>query len=170
MGRFFLTAERRSLLERAGERLTLAIARRSPDPRKRGSSSWKHRCGSCCATIKLHAEDAALTARSQQLESELEALKQDQATQTQTLKTQGQDIQTVEAKSPSPPTVITSMLNGRPLFASQNGRFSLTLRTVMQLDTAAYFQDPVGPIATDLRRSGPALGASAANVDAAHAR
>jgi phosphate-selective porin OprO/OprP len=62
------------------------------------------------------------------------------------------------------------MLSGRPVFASANGRFTLTVRTVSQLDTAAYFQGAPGPIATDLRRSGPALGATAANVDLTHAR
>ncbi len=52
------------------------------------------------------------------------------------------------------------MLNGRPVFTSANGRFTVTAHTVMQLDTGAYFQAAPGPIATDLRRSGPALGAT----------
>ena len=40
----------------------------------------------------------------------------------------------------------------------------------MQFDTAAYAQRSAGPMTTDLRRNGPALGASASNVDPAHAR
>ena len=40
----------------------------------------------------------------------------------------------------------------------------------MQFDTAQYDQRSAGPIATDLRRDGPALGGSTSNVDAAHAR
>jgi phosphate-selective porin OprO/OprP len=79
-------------------------------------------------------------------------------------------VQTVQASVPPAPSVIDNMLAGRPVFTSAGGRFTLTLRTVMQLDAAAYFQDGAGPVATDLRRSGPALGASVGNVDLVHAR
>lgn len=68
------------------------------------------------------------------------------------------------------PSTTVSLANGRPTFATSDGRFSATLHAVMQLDTAAYDQASPGPVATDLRRSGPALGASAGNVDLAHAR
>jgi phosphate-selective porin OprO/OprP len=40
----------------------------------------------------------------------------------------------------------------------------------MQLDAATYDQRSPGPITSDFRRSGPALGATATNVDLAHAR
>jgi len=60
--------------------------------------------------------------------------------------------------------------NGRPTFATADGKFSASLRGVVQLDTSVYDQRSPGPIATDLRRDGPALGASTSNVDAAHAR
>ena len=68
------------------------------------------------------------------------------------------------------PSTTVSLANGRPSFATADGRFSATLHAVMQLDTAAYEQASPGPLTTDLRRSGPALGASASNVDLAHAR
>ena len=74
------------------------------------------------------------------------------------------DVRTQEAALP------TISLNGAPTFATADGRFSTTVHAVMQLDTAAYSQQSAGPIATDLRRSGPALGASATNVDLTHAR
>jgi phosphate-selective porin OprO/OprP len=119
---------------------------------------------------RLHAQDEALTAQDQALEAEVQELKQGQAVQVQTLETQAHDLQTVEAKEPAPPAVITNMLSGRPVWTSANGRFTLTMHTVMQLDTGAYFQPAAGPTATDLRRSGPALGATAANVDLVHAR
>ncbi|HVM99087.1 MAG TPA: porin [Caulobacteraceae bacterium] len=126
---------------------------------------------------KLHAQDEQLTARAEQLETEVAALKQSEASQTQVIQTQGQTLQaqaqsikTVEANAPAAPSVVTNMLNGRPFFTSADGRFTFTAHTVMQLDTAAYFQAAPGPIAEDLRRSGPALGASAANVDLTHAR
>jgi phosphate-selective porin OprO/OprP len=68
------------------------------------------------------------------------------------------------------PSTTVSLAGGRPTFATADGRFSATLHAVMQLDAAAYDQGAAGPAATDLRRSGPALGASASNVDLAHAR
>jgi len=68
------------------------------------------------------------------------------------------------------PTTTVSLANGRPTFSTADGRFSATLHAVMQLDTAAYDQGSPGATATDLRRSGPALGASASNVDLTHAR
>jgi phosphate-selective porin OprO/OprP len=58
----------------------------------------------------------------------------------------------------------------RPVISSPDGRFSLTPHVVMQFDAAEYDQADAGPVASDLRRSGPALGASASNVDLAHAR
>jgi phosphate-selective porin OprO/OprP len=109
------------------------------------------------------AKDEALSAQAGQLAVEVEALKRDQAAQIKT-------IDTVAAKIPPPPSVVTTMTNGRPVFTSANGRFTTTIHGVMQLDTAAYDQRSPGPIASDLRRSGPALGASASNVDLAHAR
>jgi phosphate-selective porin OprO/OprP len=63
-----------------------------------------------------------------------------------------------------------SVSNGRPTWSSADGKFSVSLRGVLQLDAAAYDQRGAGPVATDLRRSGPALGASASNVDLSHAR
>jgi phosphate-selective porin OprO/OprP len=63
-----------------------------------------------------------------------------------------------------------SLPNGRPTFATADGKFSASLRGVVQLDAAAYDQRGAGPVTTDLRRSGPALGASATNVDLSHAR
>ena len=109
------------------------------------------------------AKDQALAAQAQQLASEVEALKRAQASEIQT-------IQTVADKTPPPPSVVTTMATGRPIFTSANGRFSTTVHAVMQLDTGAYLQPSAGPIGTDLRRSGPALGASASNVDLTHAR
>src|SRR5437879_1502322 len=69
------------------------------------------------------------------------------------------------AKAPAP-----VIANGRPGIASADGRFTANFHVVTQLDAAAYQQAAAGPIATDLRRSGPALGSSAANVDLTHAR
>ena len=107
--------------------------------------------------------DQALAAQAEQLAAEVQALKTAQASEIKT-------IQTVSDKVSPPPSVITNMATGRPVFTSANGRFTTTVHAVMQLDTGAYFQPSPGPIATDFRRSGPALGASAGNVDLVHAR
>ena len=109
------------------------------------------------------ARDHALADQAQQLAAEVEALKRAQASEIQT-------VQAVADRTPPPPAVTTTMASGRPIFTSANGRFTTTVHAVMQLDTAAYDQASAGPIATDLRRSGPALGATAANVDLTHAR
>jgi phosphate-selective porin OprO/OprP len=63
-----------------------------------------------------------------------------------------------------------TVANGRPTFASADGKWSVTLHGVVQFDAADYGQRGAGPTATDLRRSGPALGGSASNVDVSHAR
>ena len=60
--------------------------------------------------------------------------------------------------------------NGKPGIASADGKFTANFHVVTQLDGAAYQQQTPGPIATDLRRSGPALGSSIANADLTHAR
>jgi phosphate-selective porin OprO/OprP len=60
--------------------------------------------------------------------------------------------------------------NGRPGIASADGNFTANFHVVTQLDGGDYFQAAPGPIATDQRRSGPALGANVGNVDLTHAR
>ncbi|MFZ5721707.1 MAG: OprO/OprP family phosphate-selective porin [Pseudomonadota bacterium] len=45
-----------------------------------------------------------------------------------------------------------SMDNGRPAFASADGRFTANLNGFFQLDGAIYDQDSAGPLATDFRR------------------
>jgi phosphate-selective porin OprO/OprP len=109
------------------------------------------------------AKDEALAARADALAVEVDALKRAQAPPIQT-------IAAAEGRAPAPPPAVTTLANGRPIFSSADGQFTTTLRTVMQLDTAAYDQASAGPLAADLRRSGPALGATAANVDLTHAR
>jgi phosphate-selective porin OprO/OprP len=150
---------------------TAALAAKAPDPGEARMEQLEAEIQQLKADNQhLHQEEGALQDRAERLQGEVEELKQGQASQTEALQTQQQQVQTVQASIPPAPSMIDTMLAGRPVFASANGRFTLTLHTVMQLDTAAYFQGPSGPIATDLRRSGPALGASAANVDLVHAR
>ena len=101
-----------------------------------------------------------LEAEVQQLAAEVQDLKRSQAAQIVTLAN-------VEAKKP--PAAV-SFVNGRPNFATSDGNFTATVHGVMQFDNAIYDQKSPGPLASDFRRSGPALSASATNVEAAHAR
>jgi phosphate-selective porin OprO/OprP len=66
--------------------------------------------------------------------------------------------------------VVTTLNNGVPTIASTDGRFTANFHGILQFDAGGYDQSQLGPISTDLRRSGPALGASASNVDLTHAR
>jgi TolA-binding protein len=119
---------------------TAALAAKAPDPREARMEQLEAEIQQLKSdNQRLHQEGDALRDRADRLQGEVEELKQDQATQTSEIKTQQDRVQTVEAKIPPPPSVIDDMLNGRPVFTSANGRFTLTLHTVMQLDTAAYF-------------------------------
>ncbi len=109
-------------------------------------------------------------ARINQLEAEVHALigevqdlKHEQAAQIQTLNT-------APAPAPDKPSAVASIANGRPVIASADGAFSVTLHGVMQFDAAQYLQHSAGPTNADFRRDGPALGSSTSNTDAGHAR
>ncbi|MGA0602332.1 OprO/OprP family phosphate-selective porin [Caulobacter sp. KR2-114] len=124
---------------------------------------------------KLAAEDQQLMAQAQALAAEVEALKQGQAAQAQSV----QSVQVAQAKDearaaaaakPSPSSVVTTLAAGRPIWSTADGRFTTSVHAILQMDAGLYSQAAAGPIATDLRRSGPAVGASAGNVDLAHAR
>ena len=124
--------------------------------------------GSALAQTPPAADDR--DARINQLESEVhalmtevETLKHDQATQIQTLSTPANT-------APPKPSAIASIAGGRPVISSADGAFSATLHGVMQFDAAQYLQSSAGPTSSDFRRDGPALGASASNTDAGHAR
>ena len=80
------------------------------------------------------------------------------------------EIKDVRDSTPPKPTGSVSLANGTPTFSSADGAYTATLHGLFQLDAAAYSQGSAGTTTTDLRRDGPALGASATNTDAAHAR
>ena len=64
------------------------------------------------------------------------------------------DILTLKAP-PSGGTGILSLPNGKPTFATADGRFTGNIHSVMQFDAAHYSQATLGPVATDFRRSQP---------------
>jgi phosphate-selective porin OprO/OprP len=106
-------------------------------------------------------------AKLEALEAEVEALR----AQLADLKASTvAEINQVRDTVPAKPAATVSIANGAPTFSSSDGSFTETLHGVLQLDTAAYNQGSAGPTTTDLRRDGPALGASTSNADAGHAR
>jgi phosphate-selective porin OprO/OprP len=108
--------------------------------------------------LALVARLDALERQNAELAAQIQDLKAQTSAQTQAVRDEVHSAATV------------SVAGGRPTFTSADGKFSATLHGVMQFDAAAYDQGSPGPIATDLRRSGPALGASTSNVDLTHAR
>jgi len=106
----------------------------------------------------LQNENAELKAEVGELQSQVADLKSSTVEQ----------LSDVRQTAQNQPRV--SLAGGRPSFSTADGQFTAALRGQIQLDTAAYLQPSAGPITTDLRRSGPALGASASNVDLTHAR
>src|SRR6516164_5752288 len=117
------------------------------------------------STAPAHASSGVSQEQALALTARLDALEQHNAdleAQIADLKAQvagGQQL--IREEVAAQPKV--SLANGRPTFTSADGKFSASLRGVIQLDTAYYDQRGAGPVTTDLRRSGPALGASASN-------
>lgn len=79
------------------------------------------------------------------------------------------EIRAGRAAAPPKPAAV-SLPNGAPTFAAADGPYTATMHGVLQFDAAAFNQGSAGPTTTDLRRDGPALGASTSNADAGHAR
>ncbi len=124
---------------------------------------------------RLEAAVAALqglAADNQQLESQNAELKAEvRQLQAQVIDLKATTIQQLDdvRQTASSQSTVT-FPGGRPTFATADGKFTAALRGQLQLDTAAYLQHAPGPITSDLRRDGPALGSSATNVDLGHAR
>jgi len=111
------------------------------------------------------AQNQQLQQQNAELKGEVGQLQAQVADLKATTVTQLDDVRQTESSQPK-----VTFPGGRPTFASADGKFTASLRGQLQLDTAAYLQPSAGPTSADLRRDGPALGASATNVDAAHAR
>lgn len=108
---------------------------------------------------------ASAEAKLDALEAELAALR----AQVADLKAQSvaeiRDLRDTAAQQPK-----AVIANGKPGIASADGKFTANFHVVTQIDAADYFQQSPGNVATDLRRSGPAVGSNIGNVDLAHAR
>jgi phosphate-selective porin OprO/OprP len=111
----------------------------------------------------LAAENAALKDQVAQLQAKVNGLSASGA---------GEEIKTIPTTPTAggAPSVTSTFANGEPGIATADGRFSANLYALVQLDSAYYDQAAAGPISTDLRRTGPALGYSSSNIDDTHAR
>lgn len=94
----------------------------------------------------LAAADEATDARIKALEEQLELLQ----SQIADLK-QATNASIAAVRSDATSTTV-SLANGRPTFATSDGRFTASLRGVFQLDAGHYDQASPGPLATDFRR------------------
>jgi phosphate-selective porin OprO/OprP len=113
------------------------------------------------------AASAGVEAKLEALQAEVEALKAQLADLKASTVAEIRDVRGAAAPKPA---ATVSIAKGAPTFASADGAYSATLHGQLQLDSAAFSQASAGPTAADFRRSGPALGASASNADAGHAR
>jgi phosphate-selective porin OprO/OprP len=127
--------------------------------------------GAAWAQVEAAVASDPREARIEQLESEVaqlaaevHELKRDQAKDVQTIAT----VQSAQATAPA--ASLATITAGKPSIASADGRFTANFHGILQFDAGQYVQSSAGPLAIDQRRSGPALGATAANVDLVHAR
>ena len=110
------------------------------------------------------AENAALRAQVGALEARVEALQS-----APPAPSGGVAFPTAPSAS-NAPVASSTFGNGEPGIATANGKFSLNFYALVHLDAALYDQAAPGPLSSDFRRDGPALGYSASNVDSLHAR
>ncbi len=107
---------------------------------------------------QLEAQVRALVAANQSEAAQIQALTAAIADLKQARATPAKAIQTIPPPAPpsakTAPAAIASIAGGKPVIASADGRFSLTLHGIVQFDAALYNQSAAGPIATDQRRSG----------------
>jgi phosphate-selective porin OprO/OprP len=112
---------------------------------------------------QLQQRDDAIEKENAILKGEVEDLNAQVADLKSSTVEQLEDVRETDDKAPK-----VSFPNGRPTFSTADGAFTVSLRGVLQFDSAAYFQGAAGPTSSDFRRDGPALGTS--GIDAAHAR
>lgn len=87
--------------------------------------------------------DAKLAAMQQQLD----AMQQQLAEMKTAEETQDADIATLKLP-PAPASVATTLSNGKPAFATADGRFTANIRAIVMMDMGKYFQDNNLPAAT----------------------
>ncbi len=141
-----------------------APAAKGPDPRDAKIEMLEQQLQQMNQALdSLRANGGASNERLDQLQAQMNAFAAQLADMKGATEAAQADIITLKAP-PAGNAVTPSLPNGRPSFATADGRFTANLHSVMQFDTTQYFQDSPGSLNTDLRRSGSGAG------EAAHAR
>jgi phosphate-selective porin OprO/OprP len=112
-------------------------------------------------TQNAGSEVDELRAEVKQLAAEVGELKRQQAEQIKTLSP-------AQGGVPPPSVTATPAAPGAPAIAMSKGQFTVNLHSLVQLDVSDYDQAAPGPLTTDFRRDGGAVGSPA--VDFTHAR
>lgn len=137
----------------------------APDPRDAKIHALEQQLQTMQADLaQIHATGGASDDRLAAIQAQMTTFAQALAEIKASTDAAASDIVTLKAP-PAGNTVVTTLGNGKPTFATADGRFSANIHSVMQFDAAYYNQASVGPVNTDLRRSG-----SGAGAEAAHAR
>lgn len=105
--------------------------------------------GEAVATARADAPAAPVdptAARLEALEAQIRAL------QDQVADLKASTAANIQVLRTDQQATTVSLANGRPTFATGDGRFTASIRGVFQLDAAHYDQDAPGPLATDFRR------------------
>jgi phosphate-selective porin OprO/OprP len=116
------------------------------------------------------AEIDELRSEVRELAGEVRELKKQQAEQIQTLST-AQNAAPGPAREPVGTVTASPPPPGSPLIpplAANVGGLTVNLHSIVQLDAADYDQDTPGPLTSDFRRDGAAVGSP--GVDSTHAR
>lgn len=145
---------------------------------------------SCLASLPVHADDAQIIKRIDEMQKQLE-------NQQQQIETQKKEIERLRSQlgTPTPPVASTAAAsddatkaevaalkekveaaetkaksqpsltfnNLRPTVQSADGRNTLSIRSRVQLDAAMYSQDDAGPLAADFRRGSQGSGGREVN-------
>ncbi len=94
------------------------------------------------------APPSATDARIQALQDQIQSLSDQVTDLKRSTSDQYSDVHDQQAAQPPPPDVKVSLKNGRPTFATTNGDFSLSIRSLIQFDSAYYSQGKA-PAGTD---------------------
>jgi len=139
-------------------------APRGPDPRDAKIQMMEQQLQQMNAELtQLRASGGTSDEKLSAIQAQMDAFAKDMAELKGASDAATADILTLKAP-PAGNAVTPTLGNGKPTFATTDGRFTANVKSVMQFDAAYYNQNAVGPVNTDFRRSGSGSGAEAAHA------
>ena len=134
-------------------------APRGPDPRDAKLQMMEQQLQQMNAELtQLRASGGSSDEKLSAIQAQMDAFAKDMAELKGASEVATADILTLKAP-PAGNAVTATLGNGKPTFATADGRFTANIKSVMQFDAAYYNQAAVGPVNTDFRRSGSGAGA-----------